>query len=136
MSLALTILPLSNDLHMYGDLDAGYLLSYPSLIQALISPSSAYSLSGHISLSVTSPYSFFEARKTARLLLQSLSLTFEGQSEIFNSSTGYSSLRLCSITRELAPSDPIELSNEGHEEDADPCRLKTTTCSFDNSLTC
>ncbi|KIM48768.1 hypothetical protein M413DRAFT_85695 [Hebeloma cylindrosporum] len=105
MSLALTIHPLDNDLNMYGELDAG----------------SAYSLSGHVSLSVTSPYSFFEARKTARLLLQSVSLTFEGQSEIFTPSTGYSSLRLCSITRELAPSTPIELSNEGHEEDADPC---------------
>jgi hypothetical protein len=92
-----------------------------SPIRVLTLTSSAYSLSGHISLSVTSPYSFFEARKTARLLLQSVSLTFEGQSEIFTPSTGYSSVRLCSITRELAPSTPIELSNEGHEEDVDPC---------------
>ncbi|KAF8965324.1 hypothetical protein BDZ97DRAFT_1918456 [Flammula alnicola] len=105
MSLALSIHPLSDDLHMYGELDS----------------SSAYSLSGHISISVSSPYSIFEARRTARLLLQSVTLTFEGQSEIFTPSTGYSSLRLCSITRQLAPSTPIELSNEGHEDANEPC---------------
>ncbi|KDR73572.1 hypothetical protein GALMADRAFT_72170 [Galerina marginata CBS 339.88] len=105
MSMSITIHPFSNDLHMYGDLD----------------PGSAYSLSGHISIAVSSPYSLFESRRTARLLLQSLCLTFEGQSEIFTPSTGYSSLCLCSITRELAPSVPIELSNEGHEDDTEPC---------------
>ena len=46
-------------------------------------PSSAYSLSGVVTISVSSPYSLFERRRTAKLLLQSLSLTFEGQSEIF-----------------------------------------------------
>ncbi|KAF8954604.1 hypothetical protein BDZ97DRAFT_1676423 [Flammula alnicola] len=105
MSLTISIHPLSDDLNMYGELDS----------------SSAYSLSGHISISVSSPYSLFEARRTARLLLQSVTLTFEGQSEIFTPSTGYSSLRLCSIARQLAPSTPIELSNEGHEDANEPC---------------
>ena len=45
-------------------------------------------------------------------------LTFEGQSEIFTQSTGYSSLRLCSITRELVPGEPLELSNEGNDEES------------------
>lgn len=69
--------------------------------------SAAYSLSGHVCISVSS-----SSQTTARLLLQSLSLTFEGQSEVLIACTGYSSLRLCSITRELTPK-PIELSNEG-----------------------
>ncbi|KAG2020052.1 hypothetical protein CC2G_005437 [Coprinopsis cinerea AmutBmut pab1-1] len=85
-------------------------------------PNSAYSLSGVVSIAVSSPYSIFEGRKTARLLLQSLSITFEGQSEIYTPNTGYSSVRLCSITRELAPEEPVELSNEGHEDDELPCK--------------
>lgn len=85
------------------------------------SPSSAYSLSGHISISLSSPFSLFESRRTARLLLQSISLTFEGQSEVFTPNTGYSSLRLCAVTRELAPSVPIQLSNQGHEDSSEPC---------------
>lgn len=83
--------------------------------------SSAYSLSGHISISVTSPFSLFEPRRPARLLLQSVTLTFEGQSEVITPSGGYSGLRLCTITRELAPPTPIEISNEGHEDSSDPC---------------
>ncbi|KAJ2933801.1 hypothetical protein H1R20_g3299, partial [Candolleomyces eurysporus] len=93
-------------LDMYGDPDA----------------STAYSLSGVVRVSVSSPYSLFERRRTAKLLLQSLSLTFEGQSEIYTHDTDYSALRLCAITRELAPSHPMEFTNEGHEEDSDPCQ--------------
>jgi len=56
-----------------------------------------------------------------RYLLRSLSLTFEGQSEIFTPVLGYSAVRLCSVTRELVPwENPFELSNEGHEE-SEPC---------------
>ncbi|KAF8912031.1 hypothetical protein CPB84DRAFT_1671293 [Gymnopilus junonius] len=107
---------------MYGELDAKYvLLQLFQQISNTFCHSSAYSLSGHISLSISSYYSLFESRRRARFLLQSLELTFEGQSEIHASNTGYSSLRLCSITRELAPSMPIELTNQGYEDDADPC---------------
>ncbi|KAF8809101.1 hypothetical protein BYT27DRAFT_7094999 [Phlegmacium glaucopus] len=104
MALSIAVHPLTPTLDMYGESD----------------PSAAYSLSGHVSISVSSSSSFslFDHRKTARLLLQSVSLTFEGQSEIFTPTMGYSSLRLCSVTRELAPSEPIELSNEGSGE---PC---------------
>jgi len=83
--------------------------------------SSAYALSGHVSISITSPYSLFEARRPAHLLLQSVTLTFEGQTEIFTTSTGYSAVRLCTVTRELVPGEPIELSNAGHDL-SEPCK--------------
>ena len=70
---------------------------------------------------MTSPYSLFERRRTARLLLQSVSLTFEGQSEVLAPKIGYTSLRLCSITRELVASEPVLLSNEGREESDEAC---------------
>lgn len=83
---------------------------------------SAYSLSGHVSISLSPSSSFFDRRQTARYLLQSLSLTFDGQAEIFTPTIGYSAVRLCSVTRELAPSeDTLELTNEGHEESGEPC---------------
>ncbi|KAF4614954.1 hypothetical protein D9613_002749 [Agrocybe pediades] len=105
MALSLSVHPLHDVLPMYGQPDS----------------SSAYSLSGHVTVAISSPYSLFSSRRTARMLLHSVSLTFEGQSEIYTPTTGYSSLRLCSVTRELVSSSPIELSNEGHEDDADPC---------------
>ncbi|KAF5315979.1 hypothetical protein D9611_004865 [Ephemerocybe angulata] len=106
MSLSISIQPVSRYLDMYGEPDA----------------TSAYSLAGVVTIAVSSPYSLFERRRTARLLLQSLSITFEGQSEVFTQATGYTGLRLCSVTKELVPSDPIEFTNEGHEEDAEPCK--------------
>ncbi|TFK42358.1 hypothetical protein BDQ12DRAFT_271601 [Crucibulum laeve] len=104
MSVAITIHPLLEDLDMYGQPDS----------------TSAYSLSGHVSIAVSSPYSLWERRRTARLLLQSLSLTFEGQSETYTPRTGYSGMRLCNITRDLVTYGPLELTNEGHEEDSEP----------------
>ena len=91
-----------------------YLLDLIFLINAF--SSAAYSLSGHVSISVSSSHSLFNHRSTVRLLLHSLSLTFEGQSEIYTPCTGYSSLRLCSVTREFAPSKPTELSSEDSGE--------------------
>ncbi|KAF9448871.1 hypothetical protein P691DRAFT_799834 [Macrolepiota fuliginosa MF-IS2] len=106
MSVSLSIHPHSDHLDLYGEPDK----------------SSAYSLSGHITVALSSSTSFFDRRRTARYLLQSLSLTFEGQSEIFTPSTGYSAVRLCSVTRELVPSDDmLELSNEGREDSKEPC---------------
>ncbi|KAF7975855.1 hypothetical protein HWV62_8437 [Athelia sp. TMB] len=105
MSVSIAISPLAHSLEMYGAPDT----------------SSAYSLSGHVSISIASSASMFETRRATRLLLQSLTITFEGQSEVITREIGYAPLRLCSITRELAPSDPIELSNEGHEHSDKPC---------------
>ncbi|TEB26566.1 hypothetical protein FA13DRAFT_1019838 [Coprinellus micaceus] len=107
MSMSISIHPVSTSLEMYGEPDAN----------------SAYSLSGVVTISVSSPYSLFERRRTAKLLLQSLSLTFEGQSEIFTHASGYTGLRLCSVTKELvASSEGIEFTNEGHEDDNEPCQ--------------
>ena len=55
------------------------------------------------------------------LLLQSLTVTFEGQSEVIIQDIGYAPIRLCSVTRELAPSEPPDLSNDGHEDSDKPC---------------
>ncbi|KAK0196871.1 hypothetical protein F5146DRAFT_1013274 [Armillaria mellea] len=106
MPVSIDIVTLAPSLDMYGDPDS----------------SSAYSLSGHVTVSLHSPNSIFERRRTTSFLLQSLELTFEGQSEIVAPQIGYSGVRLCSITRQLAPSEHLELSNEGQEESRTPCR--------------
>ncbi|KAF8643826.1 hypothetical protein AX16_008844 [Volvariella volvacea WC 439] len=106
MSVSIDICTVSESLDLYGPPD----------------PSAAYSLSGHVSISIRSPFSLFERRRPVRLLLQSLVLTFEGQTEIITPRIGYSGLRLCSVSRELAPVVPLELSNEGHEDDPLPAR--------------
>ena len=120
MALNIAVHPLTPTLDMYGESDSRYRLFVMYFkLTFLIHPisSSAYSLSGHVSISVSSPQSLFNHRSTVRLLLESLSLTFEGQSEVYAPCIGYSSLRLCSVTRELlAPSKPTELSNEDSGE--------------------
>ncbi|KIJ69092.1 hypothetical protein HYDPIDRAFT_80707 [Hydnomerulius pinastri MD-312] len=106
MPLSLDIQPFSSTLDMFGNADS----------------SSAFSLSGHVSVSITSPASVFNRqRATTRVLLQSLSITFEGQSESLTPETGYSPIRLCSIKRELLHGEPVDLSNEGHEDSDKPC---------------
>ncbi|KAJ6497073.1 hypothetical protein C8R47DRAFT_331602 [Mycena vitilis] len=104
MSVSIDIVPLANSLDMYGEPHC-----------------SAFSLSGHVSLTLSSPYSVFERRRATRVLLQSVQLTFEGQTETLTTTLGYSPLRLYSLSRELL-SEPIELSNEGQEESDEPCR--------------
>ncbi|KAJ7709662.1 hypothetical protein B0H17DRAFT_1173820 [Mycena rosella] len=106
MSVSIDIVPLAASLDMYGEPDK----------------SSAFSLSGHVSIALNSSYSVFERRRPARILLESVLLTFDGQTEVITTSLGYSPLRLCTISREMAPYPPIELSNEGHEDTNEPCR--------------
>ncbi|KAF9532148.1 hypothetical protein CPB83DRAFT_660321 [Crepidotus variabilis] len=105
MSLDIKIVPFNDVLDLFGEPDA----------------SSAYSLSGHVAVSVSSPFSLFDFKRSTRLLLQSLSLTFEGHSEIFTPSTGYSAVRLCTMTHDLIYGEPIELSNDGHDNRDRPC---------------
>ncbi|KAI0306405.1 hypothetical protein B0F90DRAFT_745563 [Multifurca ochricompacta] len=105
MAVKLEINPLSPSLDLLGPPDQ----------------SSAYSLSGHISISLTSSHSLFERRHAIRILLQSLVVTFEGQAELVTQETGYSALRLCSISKELVPKTTVELTNEGHEDGDRPC---------------
>ncbi|TFY58959.1 hypothetical protein EVJ58_g6084, partial [Rhodofomes roseus] len=105
MSVSIEIQPHSASLDMYGELDK----------------STAYSLSGDIVISVSSPFSFFERRKPVRIVLQSLTVEFEGQCELITDDTGYTPFRICSLSNELLVGQTIELSNEGHEEDDKPC---------------
>jgi len=78
---------------------------------------SVYSLSGHISLSFTC------SRRAIRILLRSLVITFEGQAELVTKEATYSAIRLCTISKELVSKTTIELTNEGHHQDAGegPC---------------
>ena len=79
-------------------------------------------MSGHVSISLTSRTSLFEPCRPTRLILQSLKVTFEGQSEVITARTGYVPLRLCAVTHELVPKDEvIEISNEGHENSGKSC---------------
>ena len=81
--------------------------------------SSAYSLSGHVSVTLH-PSKFH--RKTVRHLLQSLVITFDGQTELVTPDTGYTPYRICSVTKELAPQNPpFELNNESLEDSGRPC---------------
>lgn len=83
---------------------------------------SAYSLSGHISLSLTSSHTIFERRRAIRILLRSLVITFEGQAELVTQEASYSAVRLCTISKELVSSKAaIELSSEGDEDGEEPC---------------
>lgn len=82
---------------------------------------SAYSLSGHISLSLTSSHSIFERRRAIRILLRSLVITFEGQAELITQEASYSAIRLCTISKELVSKTAIELSSEGDEDGEGPC---------------
>ncbi|KAJ3880676.1 hypothetical protein F5051DRAFT_450563 [Lentinula edodes] len=108
MSVSIKIVPMQNSLHMFGDPDR----------------SSAYSLSGHVQITL-SPH--FLSRKPAKVLLQSLELLFEGQSEVSAPAIGYSAVRLCAITRELVPHDhPVLLSNDGDEIPGQSCRWNAT----------
>ncbi|KAJ6597119.1 hypothetical protein DFH09DRAFT_112536 [Mycena vulgaris] len=103
MSVSIDIVPLAPSLDMYGAPDT----------------SSAFSLSGHVSIALTSPYSVFERRRPARILLKSVLLTFDGQTEVITRTLGYSPLRLCTVTRLIEVNN--ELNNEGHEESDEPC---------------
>ncbi|KAG7092725.1 hypothetical protein E1B28_009054 [Marasmius oreades] len=108
MAVSIEIVPFSSNVDMYGKADAGF----------------AYSLSGHVSVSISpSCFAFKRYRKTD-LLLQSLELTFEGQNEMHSDAMGYSSARLCRITKELVPQEPVLLSNEGigTSNVNEPCR--------------
>lgn len=85
--------------------------------------SSAYSLSGHVSIMLHPPKL---RRKTVRYLLQSLVITFDGQTELVTPDTGYTPYRICSVVKELAPQNPqFELNNE-FEDSGKPCVWNVT----------
>ncbi|KAF7793274.1 hypothetical protein EIP86_004385 [Pleurotus ostreatoroseus] len=102
MSVTIDIVPSSETLDMYGEPDQ----------------LAAYSLSGHVAITLSSAVSFLERRRAVRILLQSLVITFEGQSELVTEETGYSACRLCLVSKDLMIGEPVELSNED-ADDAD-----------------
>ncbi|KZV85527.1 hypothetical protein EXIGLDRAFT_775475 [Exidia glandulosa HHB12029] len=108
MSVSIQIVPLSPSVDIHGSPEAGL--------------STAYSLSGHVLISLASPVAFFDSRpRPTRMLLSSLELTFEGKSEYISDPSGYVAARIISLTKELLPDgQPIELTNEGHEDSASP----------------
>ncbi|EJD05698.1 uncharacterized protein FOMMEDRAFT_166053 [Fomitiporia mediterranea MF3/22] len=99
MTIAVDIHPASNTLCMINEPDS----------------STTYSLSGHVSVSLSSRDSLFERVRTEKVLLRSLIIIFEGQTELITNETGYSAARLCRVTRELAPAQAMLLSNDNHE---------------------
>lgn len=73
---------------------------------------STFSLAGHVIIAIAPSKSLLsKGRVLTLLLLQSLIVTFEGHSEMITPETGYASVCLCSITRELVREKPIELSD-------------------------
>ncbi|KAF9653063.1 hypothetical protein BDM02DRAFT_3088067 [Thelephora ganbajun] len=103
MSISLEIVPITRRLELEGEPDG----------------SSAYSLSGHVSVTLRSSKL---RRKTVRYLLQSLVVAFDGQTELVTPDAGYTPYRICSVTKELAPQNPVfELNNESLEDSGKPC---------------
>lgn len=85
--------------------------------------SAAYSLSGYVQISlVPSLYaSYFERRRAVSVLLQSLIVTFEGQTELVTEETGYAAFRLCSLEQELVTGEPLELTSDVASDSTIPC---------------
>lgn len=78
-------------------------------------------MSGHVNIALTSPSSCFERSKTTRLVLESLVVTFEGQSEFLSEETGYTAVRLCTVSQDLVAAEPLDLTNETQEDLSEPC---------------
>jgi hypothetical protein len=104
MPIDVQIRPLLESVDLFGTPDA----------------SSAYSLSGHIAITVLPSRSLFESSTRQRYTLESLELAFEGQSEQISDVTGYSAIRLCNIKRELVQGEPIELAADVADESGHP----------------
>ncbi|KAI0312383.1 hypothetical protein OF83DRAFT_1146515 [Amylostereum chailletii] len=107
MSVTIKIKPYTSSLDMHGVPDE----------------SNSYSLSGQV-LVTPSPSAWLPRRRP--IFLQSLVLTFDGQTELVG--PGYSGIRLCSISEELVKGRPIEVSSDAHE---DPNKLSGWEFTFD-----
>ncbi|KAI5899540.1 uncharacterized protein SCHCODRAFT_02605416 [Schizophyllum commune H4-8] len=105
------IIPHSETIHMYGPPDTN----------------SAYTVSGVVRITPTSSSYFFERHQPRQITLQSLVVTFEGQSETLTPTHGYRSVRLCTTSRQLVPNEPIHLTNDEH----DSSDGSDSPCSYD-----
>ncbi|RPD66650.1 hypothetical protein L227DRAFT_560016 [Lentinus tigrinus ALCF2SS1-6] len=74
----------------------------------------AYSLSGQVAVTLVPSLGWFcdAPPVEERFLLESLVLTFEGQSELVSSQTGYASCRIVEFSEELITSGPVELRHK------------------------
>ncbi|KAL1743476.1 hypothetical protein HDZ31DRAFT_40851 [Schizophyllum fasciatum] len=111
MAATIDIMPHSDTIHMYGPPDTN----------------SAYTVSGVIRITPTSPSYFFERHQPRQITLQSLIVTFEGHSETLTPTHGYRSVRLCTTSRQLVSNEPIHLTNDAHDA-SDDC---DKPCSYD-----
>ncbi|KAI0374665.1 hypothetical protein BV20DRAFT_1032769 [Pilatotrama ljubarskyi] len=109
--LELDVLPLDS-VDMYGEPDKN----------------SAYSLSGHVEVKLTPPASvLYDPPATEeRFMLESLVLTFEGQSELLTPQTGYGACRLVKFSQELIQGGPIEIGHFWDQNLRDPQRWLIT----------
>ena len=87
--------------------------------------SAAYSLSGQVAVTLVPSSSWFcdAPPVDERFFLESLVLTFEGQSELVTSQTGHASCRLIEFSEELITNGPIEIHHnwdEGTSRDRAP----------------
>ena len=79
--------------------------------------SAAYSLSGQVAVTLVPSSSWFcdAPPVDERFFLESLVLTFEGQSELVTSQTGHASCRLIEFSEELITNGPIEIHHNWDE---------------------
>lgn len=91
---------------------SGFISTADAPIDVLCS-SSAYSLSGYVSVRYTPSTSFGLARQPPQdLFLTSLELTFEGQSELIINGLGYVPLRTVTVSKELISSKkPVQITS-------------------------
>lgn len=110
-----TVLPFDS-VDMYGPPDAEYAFI---LVLFLFEWSShhprrsAYSLSGQIAVNLVPPVGLFGEAPAAdeSFVLESLVVTFEGQSELVTPETGYSACRLIEFSQELLVDSPLRLQH-------------------------
>ncbi|KAI0820212.1 hypothetical protein BC628DRAFT_1413256 [Trametes gibbosa] len=109
--LDLDVLPLDS-VDMYGEPDRN----------------SAYSLAGHVEVKLTPPTSplYDPPASEECLLLESLVLTFEGQSELLSPETGYGACRIIEFSQELLQNGPVEVGHFWDENLRDPQRWLVT----------
>lgn len=82
-------------------------------IAHLANSRTAYSLSGHVVITLTNPASLFEPRPRAQTIqVSSIALTFEGANESICPDTGYRGVRLCRLEKELIVPEPIVLTGK------------------------
>ncbi len=113
------ILPFDS-VDMYGEPDKESVphCSQHSLPYSRVGFSAAYSLSGQVLVKLVPPTSWFcsdVSQVDENFLLESLVVTFEGQSELVTPQTGHAACRLIEFSKELIPDKPIVIRHSWSE---------------------